>query len=305
VALLYVRFLVGMGVSSLIVGGLLFDFSKVRLIQVVQGAALATLVLNLIALWKQEPLRPTTAAERAEPRPRFADAWSDFTRGGRAGRLLAVVALGTVAFSMQDVLLEPFGGRILGLSVSATTLLSTTWAAGAVLGFALAARWLARGLDSYRMGARGLLIGIGAFSCVVLAAPSASIALFFAGAGLIGFGGGLFSVSTLTAAMAMPVEGQAGRGLALGAWGAAQATAAGFGVAAGGAISDLVSEAASAGRLGTALAGPGTGYATVYHIEIFLLFVTLIVLAPLVRHRARAGEKQDKPASLGLAELPT
>ena len=49
-----------------------------------------------------------------------------------------------MAFNMQDVLLEPYGGEILGLSVSATTLLTALWAAGALMaGFALAARWLA------------------------------------------------------------------------------------------------------------------------------------------------------------------
>jgi BCD family chlorophyll transporter-like MFS transporter len=44
-----------------------------------------------------------------------------------------------MAFNMQDVLLEPYGGEILGLSVSATTLLTATWACGALVGFALAA----------------------------------------------------------------------------------------------------------------------------------------------------------------------
>ena len=55
--------------------------------------------------------------------------------GGQAGRLLAVVFLGTMAFNMQDVLLEPYGGEILGLSVSATTLLTAVWASGALAGF--------------------------------------------------------------------------------------------------------------------------------------------------------------------------
>src|SRR5690606_36363852 len=124
VALLYVMFLVGMGISSLVVGWLLRDFSDIRLIRVVQGCGFATLVLNIIALWKQEKVRPMSAAERAEPRPRFRYAWRDLLSGGTAGRLLAVVFAGTLAFNMQDVLLEPYGGEIMGLSVSATTLLT-------------------------------------------------------------------------------------------------------------------------------------------------------------------------------------
>lgn len=68
VALLYVMFLVGMGVSALVVGTLLADFSNLRLIRVVQGTAVVTLILNLIALWKQERIAPMTPAERAAPR---------------------------------------------------------------------------------------------------------------------------------------------------------------------------------------------------------------------------------------------
>ncbi|NNL18244.1 MAG: MFS transporter, partial [Boseongicola sp.] len=122
VALFYVMFLIGMGISAVIVGYLLRDFSNLRLIQVVQGTAVATILLNLIALWKQESIRPMSREEREQPRPKFSDAWSDYTSGGDAGRLLAVVFLGTMAFNMQDVLLEPYGGEILGLSVSATTI---------------------------------------------------------------------------------------------------------------------------------------------------------------------------------------
>lgn len=191
VALLYVMFLLGMGVSAVIIGWLLRDFSGIRLIQVVQATAGATLILNLIALWKQEIVFPTTAEERAAPRPSFRAAWDDFAAGGQAGRLLVVVFLGTLGFNMQDVLLEPYGGEILGLSVSATTFLTAMWAAGALIGFAMAARWLKDDINPFRMCGRGLLIGLAAFSAVIFAAPMGSNELFFVGAGLIGLGGGL------------------------------------------------------------------------------------------------------------------
>ncbi|SEN99616.1 MFS transporter, BCD family, chlorophyll transporter [Palleronia salina] len=306
VALLYVMFLLGMGASALILGGLLAEFSALRLIRVVQGAAVATLVLNLVALWKQEKVRAMSAAERAEPRPSFRDAWADFASGGDAGRLLAVVFVGTVAFTMQDVLLEPYGGEILGLSVGATTGLSAVWAGGALLGFGLAARWLARGLDPFRMAARGILLGVCAFSSVVFSAPMDSPVLFVLGAFGIGLGGGLFAIATLTAAMTLPARGVAGRGLALGAWGAAQATAAGVAIGLGGGIRDAVSGWAATGAFGDAMGASALGYTTVYHIEIALLFVTLVVLGPLVRlsfvHPVPATQSDGK---LGLADFPT
>ena len=307
VALLYVMFLLGMGVSAILIGWLLRDFDEIRLIRVVQGAALAGIILNLIALWKQEKVRPMSKAARAAPRPPFRAAWTDLMRGGEVGRLLGVVFIGTMAFNMQDVLLEPYGGEILGLSVAATTTLTAIWAVGALAGFILTGRQLARGSNAYRLAAMGVLIGIWAFSIVVFAAPFQSAALFFAGAGLIGLGSGIFAVATLTAAMTMPARGLAGHGLALGAWGAAQATAAGLAIALGGAIRDGVNALAASNVLGEALNTPATGYSVVYHTEIALLFLPLAALGPLVRYSPPARKQEELPqaARIGLADFPT
>ena len=302
VALLYVMFLIGMGVSAIIVGALLQNFSDLRLVQVVQGTAVVTIVLNMVALWKQEKVNPMTKSEREAPKPQFRDAWLDLTNGGDAGRLLVVVFLGTVAFNMQDVLLEPYGGEILGLSVSATTMLTAMWAAGALIGFGLAAKWLKSKTDPYRMAARGILMGLAAFCAVIFAGPLNSTPMFFAGAFGIGIGGGLFAVATLTAAMTLTTQGAAGKGLALGAWGAAQATAAGVSIFAGGAIRDIINSAATSGMLGEALTSKATGYAAVYQIEIAFLFVTLIALGPLVKAKP-VSTKQATP--IGLADFPT
>ncbi len=305
VALLYVANLLGMGVSAIIVGWLLADFSPLTLVRVVQGCGLMTLVLNLIALWKQERFRPMTKDERDAPRPRFSDAWADLMSGGTAGRLLVVVVLGTLGFSMQDVLLEPYGGQVLGLSVSKTTLLTAMSATGALIGFLVAGRWLARGLDPYRMAARGLLAGIVAFVAVIFAGPLHSTAVFFAGAGLIGFGAGLFAISTLTVAMKLSVGGLAGAGIALGAWGAAQATAQGASIFLGGSLRDLVAHLAANGWLGAGLTDASLGYSFVYHLEIGLLFATLAVLGPLVRVRPLTETKPSGDVRLAIVEFPT
>jgi BCD family chlorophyll transporter-like MFS transporter len=116
VAMLYVMLLIGMAGSALVIGELLVDFSQVRLIEVIQGCAVATMILNLIALWKQEARDPArTRPDRVTPS--FGESWADFIAGGRSGRLLVAVFLGTAAFSMQDILLEPYGGEILGMNV--------------------------------------------------------------------------------------------------------------------------------------------------------------------------------------------
>ena len=116
---------------------------------------------------------------------------------------------------------------------------------------------------------------------------------------LIGFGSGLFAIGTLTAAMELGSETQSG--LALGAWGAVQATAAGLAIAAGGAVRDLVTQLASSGALGSALTGPATGYGAVYHLEILVLFAALVAIGPLVR---QPGAQPISQPALHLAEFP-
>jgi BCD family chlorophyll transporter-like MFS transporter len=102
--------------------------------------------------------------------------------------------------------------------------------------------------------------------------------------------------------MTLKTGAEAGQGLALGAWGAAQATAAGLSIFLGGAGRDLVVSLASKGILSGPLAMPATSYSIVYHTEIALIFLTLVVLGPLVRLRAVGNRESIK---LGLADFPT
>jgi BCD family chlorophyll transporter-like MFS transporter len=168
-----------------------------------------------------------------------------------------------------------------------------------LLAFVLSARFMSRGLDTIRLAAIGALLGLPAFACVIFAAPLESTVLFQFGAALIGFAGGLFSVSMLLTAMELPERELTG--LVLGAWGAVQATAGGLSMAFGGVLRDVVSAMATRGWLGEALNSPATGYSFVFHVEIYLLFAVLIALGPLVR-RSQASGPPSRP--IGLAELP-
>ena len=305
VALLYVMFLVGMGLSALVIGYLLRDFSNLRLIRVVQGAALLGFIINLIAMWRQESVNPMSKQERAAPYPLFKEAWRDFISVSNNARLVLVVFIGTLAFNMQDVLLEPYGGQVLKLNVSETTLLTVAWAAGALMGLGIAAQRLNKGIDPSNLMNFGVLVGFVAFTCVIFASPILSVVLFFLGTFLIGLGAGLFSVSTLIAAMNLPLSGKSGRGLALGAWGAAQATGAGLAIAIGGATRDIVNAFALNDSLGASLNNEATGYLFVYHIELALLVVTLVILSPLIKSaRNKEIKSNQKSAGIGIADFP-
>ena len=299
VALLYVMLLLGMVVSALVFGSLLHDFTAKQLIQIIQGVAVITVVLNVIAMWKQEARNPKLTAKDA-PRISFSQAWAQFSAAGRAKRLLVGVGLGSAAFSMQDILLEPFGGQVFGLNVGQTTWLTATLALGTLAGFAISARRLSRGGDPYRLASLGILAGIMAFAAVIFSPVLDMVSLFQTGAFFIGLGGGLFSVGMLTAAMDLASSGAGTMsGFALGAWGGVQATAAGIGVGISGMLRDAVSGLANDGAVGAA-SSSATGYITVYQIEIVLLFATLAVIGPLVR----SGKRTTRQPGFGLAQYP-
>jgi MFS transporter, BCD family, chlorophyll transporter len=298
VALMYVMLLVGMVASALVFGQLLQTYSPLRLIQVVQGCAVATILINVVCLWKQEP-RNRLASHPDRETVSFADALAAYRNNVDFKRLMTSVAVGAAGFAMQDVLLEPYGGEILGLSVSQTTLLTAISAGAAILGFAIAAKLMAKGRDMHAMAGAGMLVGIVGFSAVIFAEPFQSPSLFRVGTAFIGFGGGLFGVGTMLAAMRLGKLSD--NGIAIGAWGAVQATAAGLGIAFGGLIRDGVNSAVGV-VAGQAMSAPLAGYAVVYHIEIALLFAGLIAIGPLVGRDRYL--KPEHPSRFGLAELP-
>jgi BCD family chlorophyll transporter-like MFS transporter len=305
VALMYVMLLLGMAAGGFVASSLLADFTDKKLVQVVQGAAVMTVLLNFIAAWKQEP-RSATRRRKSDPTPAFLPQWRAFIAQPGARRFLWATGLGTAAFNMQDIVLEPYGGEILKLSVGATSALTAIMATGALLAFALAARMLTRGSDPIRVAAMGAVIGLPAFSAVIFAAPADAPWMFRMGTFFIGFGAGLFAVGTLTSAMSL--ESKQNVGLALGAWGAVQATAAGMAVLTGGVVRDGVDHLASSGWLGSVLQSPVTGYSAVYHLEMLMLFAALVAIGPLVRRTspARAASSLATPGStrFGLAGLP-
>ena len=301
VAMLYTMLLVGMFVGALVIGRLLDEFTPLRLIEVLKGSAMLTVFLTVVAIWKQEPRRRDIAPETRPEKPKLKVALRSLVAQEGLVRLLATLALGTAAFGMQDILLEPYGGQVLHMGVGSTTLLTAIFAAGSMLGYLIAARVLGRGGNVHVIAAIGLMLGLPGFSAIILSAPLGSVAVFCLGTAGVGLGAGLFSVSMLIAAMALAGENRSG--LALGAWGAVQAIALGLAVAIGGFLRDAVIHLAAAGWLGEAFSGPAAGYGVVYHLEIGLLFATLAVLGPLVTP-ARIRPRRELAQHFGLAELP-
>jgi BCD family chlorophyll transporter-like MFS transporter len=142
VALLYCMLLIGMICASVLYGSFLADFTPLRMIQEVQGSAVLVIVINLFSMWKQEPRQ----AKRGARTPGgFSANWKELMGMPQMRRFLWTVGLGSLAFSMQDIVLEPYGAEILGLDVGNTSSLTALGAVGSLIAFGLSARWLAQG----------------------------------------------------------------------------------------------------------------------------------------------------------------
>ena len=307
VALLYSMLLVGMIASSAVFGLVLSDFSPQKLIQLVQGCAVMVAVMNLASLWKQEARQAKRGRREAGG---FASSWRQLMAQPQMRRFLWTLGIGTFAFNMQDLVLEPYAAEILQLNVGMTSSLTALSSGGALLAFLLSARWLTGGLHACRLASLGVLLGLPAFAMVIFSGPLEAAWLFRLGVGLIGFSGGLFSVGMLVTAMGMGQGQDSDRlgdlgGLVIGTWGAVQATSAGAAMALGGAVRDGVSVLAMSGALGEALVTPITAYSFVYHLEIYLLFVVLVALGPMLRaSRRHTPHPTHSPTPFGLAQLP-
>ena len=289
VGLMYVMLLLGMVVSALVFGWLLEPYTPDRLIQVIQGCAVVTVALNLLAMWKQEA-RDRDRARRMEaaPRQRFGEAWTRLTRSPGTVRLLVVIGLGTFGFGMADVLLEPYGGQALGFSVADTTKLTALLATGTLIGFAVASRALGAGSQPVPLARVGAAIGLPGFAAIILSSLGGGPPMFLAGTLATGLGAGLFGHATLTAAIRAAPRDQIG--LALGAWGAVQATCAGVGVALAGIVRDLILAMQPA-------SGPQahTPYNVVFSIEMIFLALAILVALPLGARRRAGAETEDGP----------
>ncbi len=281
VGLMYVMLLVGMVVSALVYGALLETYSPGRLIQVIQGAAVVTVALNLFAMWKQEARDRSRAhaMETARKVP-FAEAWSRLVATPGMVRLLVVIGLGTFGYGMADVLLEPYGGQALGLSVAETTRLTALLATGTLVGFGIASRVLANGSEPPVVALMGAAVGLPGFAAIIFASFGGGTTAFLFGTLATGLGAGLFGHATLTATIRRAPRD--GVGLALGAWGAVQATCAGIGVGLAGIVRDVIAALPGEGGAGAAMP-----YNAVFLIEAAFLVLAIVAGLPLVRAALR------------------
>ena len=179
-----------------------------------------------------------------------------------------------VAYSAQDLILEPFAGTVFGLTPGESTKLAGLQHAGVFAGMALAGL-----LGSGRIGARfWSLRGWTTAGCIASAmALLALVAAALAGPPwplkpsvfALGVANGAFAVAAIGSMMMLATGGRgAEQGIRVGLWGAAQAV----GFALGGFLGTVGVDA-----MRTLVDVPAAAYATVFAIEALLFLVSAIL----------------------------
>ena len=284
----WVMMIAGFAITAGVAGGLLDPYSPARLVTVTAGVSVLALVITLLAVWRLEgaPLAAADAAAQTDaPRPAFREAlrevWSETT----ARRFTVFVFISMLAYSAQDLILEPFAGAIHGFTPGESTRLAGVQHGGVLLGMLLvaAAGTVARRPGLAWLGSlRGWTLGGCIASAIALAGLAAAGVVGAAGGAwplrenvfLLGVANGAFSIGAIGSMMQLASQGRASReGVRMGLWGAAQGIAFGLGGLAGTAASDLAR---------WLIAQPGVAYACVFAFEAGLFALSALLARRIV-----------------------
>ena len=287
----WLMMIVGFIVTATTAGHFLDPYSPQRLVAVVAAVAGVALLVTLVAVRGVEGAEgdrdPGSEASQAG-HARFREALTQVWAEPHARRFTVFVFVSMLAYSAQDLILEPYAGTVFGLTPGESTKLAGVQNGGVLIGMLLLAL-----LGSTALGRRlGSLQGWTILGCI----GSALALLFIAGGGTLGdafplraavfalgLANGLFAVAAIGSMMGLVAAGRERReGVRMGLWGAAQAIAFGLGGFLGTVAVDLA----------RALMGdPAHAYATVFVAEAVLFLVSAGLAARVSWSQARGSER--------------
>lgn len=301
----WLMMIVGFIITATTAGHFLDPFSPERLVLVTAVVAAIAFVVTLIAIRGIEGPTTTVLTAGAETssnapaasgggfREALAQVWSE----PKARRFAVFVFFSMLAYSAQDLILEPFAGVVFGLTPGESTKLAGVQNGGVLGGMILLAvmgssRWGRRFGTLQDWTVRGCIasaIALGALATGAFFAPGwpLHLTVFF-----LGLANGLFAVAAIGSMMGLVDTGQAQReGVRMGLWGAAQALAFGLGGFLGTVAVDLA-------RL--LMESPVLAYASVFTGEALMFLVSAVlavrVTRPLPSHPGPAHDRSPYPA---------
>ncbi|NJL94524.1 MAG: BCD family MFS transporter [Anaerolineae bacterium] len=295
ITVLWVMLILGTVVSAVVVSAMLVNYSHKLLIQVMQSSAVIFVLLTVVALWGQERLRADgTVISRVEAvrvRLSLRESIQRLSEQDLLKALFAMIFIATLAFATHDVLLEPYGGQVLGMSVAETMQLTALWGVMTIGGVGSAGWMLWRKLSPALLIGFGCTVGLVGFALISLASQAAAGESFRLGIAMISLGRGIFLVGSVILVMSLTDISHAG--LFLGVWGIVQGLAQGVGVIGGGLVRDVAQYVFDDVAL---------GYTAVYLTSLSLLL--LVVLLMLFRFGKRLQVREIRMPWAGMEEIP-
>lgn len=284
-AITWIMMVAGIAITAGVAGALIEPFTLPRLVRVASGVALGAFLVSLLAVLGVER---GAAPEPAEPRPAtdFAAALRELWADRDARRFTIFVFVSMLAYSMQDLILEPFSGLLFGFTPGASTQLSGVQHGGVLAGMILTgiggSAFAGHGRRDLRRWIFGGCLGSGlALAGLAFAAHVGSAWPLRANIFLLGFANGVFAVAAIGSMMQLAgAAGPRREGIRMGVWGASQAIAFGAGGLIGAVGVDL-------GR--HLLGETDRAFALVFTVEamLFLVAAALAVGAARVTRSAR------------------
>ena len=304
-ALVWVMMIVGFAVTAGLAGRFLDPYSPARLMAVSGVVSLAAVVVAALALWGLEG-HGRSAAPPRESKPDFIAALREVWREPDARRFTIFVFVSMLAYSMQDLILEPFAGAVFGYTPGASTQLAGVQHGGTLMGMLLAAL-AGRRVAGARLGSlRAWMVG----GCI--ASGLALLGLVVAGANaphwplranvfILGVANGAFSIAAIGSMMSLAgstsASGEAREGTRMGLWGAAQA----IGFAVGGLFGAAASDVAR-----WLIGHQGSAYAAVFLLEACMFVAAALLASRLAAPALRAAATPvSSAASSAVIATPT
>lgn len=288
-AITWLMMIVGFILTTAIGGKLLDPFSMTRLVTVSAWVGALAVLVTIAAVWgmEREPVRvdaPQATGERTDFRSALRTIWSDPV----ARRFSGFVFVAMLAFSAQDLILEPFAGMVFGLTPGGSTRISSMQNGGMLAGM-IGAALLANRFGTLRQWAvGGCVASAAAFAALTMVPALGSLAMLKGVVFALGASNGVFAIGAIGSMMALITEaGDDKTGARMGVFGAAQGLAYGLGGFAGAWASDV-----ARGWFGSAAAG----YGAVFAAEA-MLFAASAWLAATSASRSRGSALRTRDGS--------
>ena len=193
-----------------------------RMVTLFTGGFAVTLLLAVVALWRQEPRSRDELYSRHES---LRVALTLLARSQNSRRFAVFLMVGMFSYFMQDVILEPFGGEVFGLPPAETTRFNSYMGVGVVAGMLLGGLSLIPWMGKRWVAGLGCWIMVTAFGGLAAVGFSESARILAAAITLLGLGAGFFTVGSVS--LMMDMTSSQHTGLFMGAWTLVQALAKG------------------------------------------------------------------------------